>query len=191
MPANGSYVRMADLRTECSERLLPAYDYTPWHIHLGQRRPTCFSRNHWTCTRTRAVLRALCDAVAYGPLRPDFRALGELPGVTLGPTRVSLPGAVGFQLNEDHKTARPDAIVGGREFAHLHPDGSLHASLSKDLALEAIQKGWAVAHPWADQCEGWEGFVMIYSPTTEDELNVVIQLIEQPYHVVTFGSAEE
>jgi len=120
-----------------------------------------------------------------------LRRVGELPGVTLGPTRVSLPGAVGFQLNEDHKTARPDVIVGGREFAHLHPDGSLHASLSPELAQEAIQKGWAVAHPWADQRKGWEGFVMIYTPATQDELNVVIQLVEQSYHFVTFGMVKE
>lgn len=120
-----------------------------------------------------------------------LRRVGELPGVTLGPTRVSLPGAVGFQLSEDHEIARPDVIVGGREFAHLHPDGSLHASLSPELAQEAIQKGWAVAHPWADQREGWEGFVMIYSPATQDELNVVIQLVEQSYRFVTFGTVEE
>ena len=120
-----------------------------------------------------------------------LRRVGELPGVTLGPTRVSLPGAVGFQLNEDHETARPDVIVGGREFAHLHPDGSLHASLSPDLAQVAIQKGWAVAHPWASQRQGWEGFVMIFSPTTRKELNVVFQLVEQSYRFVTFGAAEK
>ena len=120
-----------------------------------------------------------------------LRRVSELPGVTLGPTRVSLPGAVGFQLNDDHETARPDVIVGGREFAHLHPDGSLHASLSPELAQEAIQKGWAVAHPWSDQRDGWEGFVMIYSPATQDELNVVIQLVEQSYRFVTSGMVEE
>lgn len=119
-----------------------------------------------------------------------LRRVNELPGVTLGPTRVSLPGAVGFQLNEDHEIARPDVIVGGREFAHLHPDGSLHASLSPELAQVAIQLGWAVAHPWADQREGWEGFVMIYSPATQEELNVVIQLIEQSYRFVTMGEAK-
>lgn len=120
-----------------------------------------------------------------------LRRVGKLPGVILGPTRVSLPGAVGFQLNRNTEIARPDVIVGGREFAHLHPDGSLHASLSPILANEAIQKGWAVAHPWADQREGWEGFVMIYSPTTQVELNVVSQLIEQSYRFVTFGTVEK
>lgn len=120
-----------------------------------------------------------------------LRRVGELPGVTLGPTRVSLPGAVGFHLSEGIEVARPDVIVGGREFAHLHPDGSLHASLSPDVAQMAIQKGWAVAHPWAKQRKGWAGFVMIYSPTTREELNVVFQLVEQSYRFVTIGVVKE
>ena len=84
-------------------------------------------------------------------------------GVTLGSTRMSLPGAVGFQLNADVTLAHPDAIVGGREFAHVHPDGSLHASLDPELAHTAIQAGWATPHPWADQRTGWEGFVRLNS----------------------------
>lgn len=108
-----------------------------------------------------------------------------LPGVQLGATRVSLPGAVGFQLNDDMSLAHPEVVVGGREFAHLHPDGSLHASLEPKLARAAIQAGWAVAHPWSSEREGWQGFVMIYTPTTQAELGVVIQLVEQSYSFVT------
>jgi phospholipase/carboxylesterase len=109
----------------------------------------------------------------------------ELSGVTLGATRVSLPGAVGFQLNADVSLAQPDAIVGGREFAHVHPDGSLHASLEPELARAAVSTGWATPHPWADQRPGWEGFVMIYTPTTQEELDVVLQLIRESYTYVT------
>ena len=107
------------------------------------------------------------------------------PGVNLGPTRVSLPGGIGFQLDEGVALARSDVIVGGREFAHLHTDGSLHASLNPETALAAIEAGWAVAHPWAKQREGWDGFVMIFSPTTPAELEVVIQLVESSYSFVT------
>ena len=109
----------------------------------------------------------------------------QFPGVNLGPTRVSMPGGIGFQLDEGVALARPDVIVGGREFAHLHTDGSLHASLNPDVALVAIEAGWAIAHPWAKQREGWDGFVMIYTPTTPAELEVVIQLIESSYSFVT------
>ncbi|WP_299662631.1 luciferase family protein [uncultured Ruegeria sp.] len=114
-----------------------------------------------------------------------LRRVGEFPGVTLGATRVSLPGATGFQLNRDVKLARPEAIVGGREFAHVHPDGSLHASLDPDVARAAIQAGWAIAHPWADQRDGWEGFVMIYTPQTEEELEIVYELVQNSYTYVT------
>ncbi len=107
------------------------------------------------------------------------------PGVNLGATRVSLPGAVGFQLADGMSLAHPEVIVGGREFAHLHPDGSLHASLVPELAKEAVRTGWAISHPWAFQRDGWEGFVMIYTPQTDQELDVVIRLVEQSYMFVT------
>jgi len=114
-----------------------------------------------------------------------LRQVADFPGVVLGATRVSLPGAVGFQLTRDVSIAQPQAIVGGREFAHLHPDGSLHASLHPDTARAAVEAGWAVAHPWADQRAGWEGFVMIYTPLTEAELDVVLQLVRGSYTYIT------
>ncbi|MEY8099659.1 hypothetical protein AB9F29_19965 [Falsihalocynthiibacter sp. S25ZX9] len=45
--------------------------------------------------------------------------------------------------------------------------------------------GWAVAHPWADQRAGWEGFVMIYTPTTQAELDFVLQLVGGSYTYIT------
>lgn len=114
-----------------------------------------------------------------------LRQVAEFPGVVLGATRVSLPGAVGFQLTADIQIEQPQAIVGGREFAHLHPDGSLHASLHPDTARAAIDAGWAVAHPWADQRAGWEGFVMIYTPIDKAELDVVLQLVRGSYTYIT------
>lgn len=114
-----------------------------------------------------------------------LRHVAQFPGVSLGATRVSLPGAVGFQLEPDAPLARPDVIVGGREFAHVHPDGSLHASLDPELAIDAIESGWAVAHPWASERKGWEGFVMIFTPTTPSELEAVKQLVESSYTYVT------
>lgn len=111
--------------------------------------------------------------------------VAQFPGVNLGPTRVSLPGGIGFQFEDDLPLARPEVIVGGREFAHLHTDGSLHASLDPEIAVAAIKAGWAVAHPWANQRAGWEGFVMIFTPTTAGELDVVKALIESSYSFVT------
>ncbi len=114
-----------------------------------------------------------------------LRRVSDLPGVDIRATIISLPGAKGFWILDDVTLARPNAIVGGREFAHLHPDGSLHASLSPDLAKDAVEAGWAAHHPWADQRPGWEGFVMIFSPMDREELEVVMQLVEGSYKFVT------
>lgn len=114
-----------------------------------------------------------------------LRRVATFPGVRIGETRISLPGAIGFQLEDGLDLARPEAIVGGREFAHVHPDGSLHASLRPETARAAVKAGWAVAHPWADQRAGWEGFVMIYTPHSEEELDVVVQLVRHSYAYVT------
>jgi len=111
--------------------------------------------------------------------------VAQFPGVSLGETRISMPGVVGFQFDEGVLLDRPDVIVGGREFAHLHGDGSLHASLDPAVARAAVDAGWAVGHPWAMQRDGWEGFVMIYTPTTPSELEVVIQLVESSYSLIT------
>ncbi len=139
---------------------------------------------------TSGVPHVQIDVRAIPELSEEMlRQVAEFPGVVLGATRVSLPGAVGFQLAEDVPIAQPQAIVGGREFAHLHPDGSLHASLPPDTARAAVRAGWAVAHPWADQRAGWEGFVMIYTPVTEAELDVVLQLVRASYSYITGQSS--
>ncbi|MEP1207753.1 MAG: luciferase family protein [Rhizobiaceae bacterium] len=112
----------------------------------------------------------------------------KIPGVEIRETVISLPGAKGFWINEGITISRPQVIVGGREFAHMHPDGSLHASLSPEMARNAVESGWATYHPWADQRPGWEGFVMIYTPTTRGELEMVVQLVLGSYNFVTGGS---
>jgi hypothetical protein len=114
-----------------------------------------------------------------------LRRVATFPGVMIGETRVSLPGALGFQLEDEMPLAHPEVIVGGREFAHLHPDGSLHASLHPETARAAVEAGWATPHPWSDQRAGWEGFVMIYTPATTAELDVVFQLVQSSYAYVT------
>ena len=114
-----------------------------------------------------------------------LRRVSNIPGVEIRDTVISLPGAKGFWVNETVKLSRPDAIVAGREFAHIHPDGSLHASLPPELATEAVKSGWAVHHPWAGQRPGWDGFVMLYTPGTMDELEVVFRLVVASYTFVT------
>lgn len=109
----------------------------------------------------------------------------SLPGVNQRPTIVSLPGAIGMWLSDDLPIVHPKAIAAGREFAHIHVDGSLHAPLPYERALEITEKGWGERHPWADSRDGWEGFVMLYTATSEQELKVLMQLITESYNHVT------
>ncbi len=108
-----------------------------------------------------------------------------LPGVENRPTIVSLPGTLGMWLTDDVPVVHPEAIVAGREFAHIHTDGSLHAPLPFERALEVAEKGWGERHPWADERDGWDGFVMLFTPQSMEELNIIFQLIVESYNHVT------
>lgn len=111
--------------------------------------------------------------------------VSKIPGVELRRTIIGRAGSTGFWVTDDTKLARPNSIIRGREFAHLHPDGSLHASLSPELAVKAIDSGWAIHHPWAAKKRGLEGFVMIYTPMSEDELDVVFELVKESFEFVS------
>lgn len=92
-----------------------------------------------------------------------LQRVSMIAGADLHGTIVGRSGSTGFWLHEDIKLARPETIVRGREFAHLHSDGSLHASLPPVLAAKAIDAGWAIQHPWAANKRGMKGFVMRYT----------------------------
>ena len=119
-----------------------------------------------------------------------YRLAYSLPGVENRPTIVSLAGARGMWLAEDISLAHPEAIVSGREFAHIHPDGSLHAPLPYERALEVDEKGWGERHPWADERDGWDGLVMLYTPQSMAELEIIFQLIVESYNHVTGQSLQ-
>lgn len=112
----------------------------------------------------------------------------SLPDIEKRPTIVSISG-VGMWLTDGVSVVHQNAIVAGREFAHIHDDGSLHAPLPLERALELEKKGWGEFHPWANRNKGWEGLVMLYSASTEQELKILIQLITESYNHVTGRSA--
>ena len=117
------------------------------------------------------------------------RWVSSLPDVEMQNSIASLPGARGVWLREGTAIAQPQVILAGREFTHIHPDGSLHAPLPLARAMEAVEMGWAERHPWAEQRSGWEGLVMLYTPQSEADLQIVFQLIVESYNFVT-GQAE-
>ena len=112
-----------------------------------------------------------------------------LPGVLDRPTVISVFGARALWLADDIALLRPEAILRGREFAHIHPDGSLHATLPPLRAQEAIDAGWAEPHPIAKQL-GIQGLVMVYTPRTMEQLDVVVELVVDSYNFVTGRSVD-
>ena len=114
-----------------------------------------------------------------------LRRVATLPGLDIRPTVIGMWGAKGFWLVETLDLTRPEAIFRAREFAHLHTDGSLHASLSPKRATEAVAAGWAVRHPSAQYHDRLAGFVMLYTPRTEEELDVIFGLVVDGYNFVT------
>jgi hypothetical protein len=114
----------------------------------------------------------------------------QLPGVENLPSDRSLPGARGLALADSLDLARADVISGSREFAHIHPDGSLHVWLAVDSAIEVDDKKWGELHPWIDRDGFWDGVVMVYTPETLDELDVTIQILVDAYNYVTGASLE-
>jgi phospholipase/carboxylesterase len=116
---------------------------------------------------------------APGDLQERVFALASaLPGVVVGPSAVSVPGARAFHLPAAASASR-EAFMVGREFAHIHPtsDGSLHMVLPPDVVDEVIENGWAERHPLAGQYGLPANIVMVYGPRDEDELTVVEDLV--------------
>lgn len=64
------------------------------------------------------------------------------------------------------------------EFAHIHPDGSLHLALSERDQRELIGKGWGERHPlYSPQVN----VVMLYGPRAAEELDVARTVLEASY----------
>jgi phospholipase/carboxylesterase len=100
--------------------------------------------------------------------------LAALPDVTTGPTKVGVEGTRALLLDRG-AAAGPDAaflLPDDGEFAHQHPDGSLHVALPDAQAYDALAKGWAVAHPLAGVRVS-PGMVLVYGPRDEAEVEIV------------------
>ena len=109
----------------------------------------------------------------------------SLPGVENRESLLSLPGARGLWLADDLELARPEVLQAGREFAHIHPNGSLHVWLPVDRAIEVAETKWGELHPWVARTDFWDGLVMIYTPESFDGLDITMRLIVDAYNYVT------
>jgi len=115
-----------------------------------------------------------------------IRSIYEISGIEDRPSVIA--SWRGLWISEDFTIQVPKALISGREFGHIHDDGSLHIFLEPDRAKEAVESGWAVFHPFAlAGDEEWEGFVMLYTPLTKHQLDITLQLIREAYNYVTTG----
>lgn len=121
-----------------------------------------------------------------------FEMACSLPGVVVGRSLVSVPGARAFHLPGTGE-APLGAFMIQREFAHLHPpdDGSLHMVLPMDVAERAIAGGWAERHPLAGSYGLPSNIVMVYGPRDEGELEVVCDLVRASHALARDGEPQQ
>lgn len=128
---------------------------------------------------TRTNPHTQLDQNAPVPFQEEVFLLAQgLPGVVVGPSHVSVPGARAFHLPACSQPA-DDGFMLEREFAHLHPssDGSLHMSLPSKIVDTVIANGWAEYHPLAGKHGLPKNIVMVYGPRDEAELAIVGALV--------------
>ncbi len=112
-----------------------------------------------------------------------------LPGVLEERSGVSVPGARALVLEAGAGGGARDPFMVGREFAHLHPspDESLHIVLPRDVAVAAIDAGWAEPHPLAARMQGPSVAVLVFAPRDDDEVDAVATLVEISHRNATGG----
>ncbi len=121
-----------------------------------------------------------------------FERAARLPGVRVGRSGVSVPGARAFILDEELAQGPPEAFMVGTEFAHLHPpyDGSLHLALAAEAATELERKGWGELHPLARMGVMPPTALMVFGPRDAGELEVVWTIL-QASHAFARGSGDQ
>ena len=79
-------------------------------------------------------------------------------------------------------------LVGGLKKVRQH-DGSLHLALPPAQAADLVARGWGVPHPWAGTRLS-PGFVMLFGPRDEDELEVATGVVEAA-HAYASGASRQ
>ncbi len=122
-----------------------------------------------------------------------FERIRQFPGVVTAPSVISVPGARALRVDPANAKGPVDAFIvpSVGEFAHLHPgfDGSLHLVLPPALAADALEKGWAVAHPLAG-IRLSPGMVMVFGPRDDAEVDVVTGIVRTSHAFATTGLSD-
>ncbi|HIG44688.1 MAG: hypothetical protein ABGY96_08220 [bacterium] len=112
-------------------------------------------------------------------------SVSELPGIRIRRTPFSLAGSLGWRLKPSFAQGPEGAFIQQTsEFAHQHRrlDGSMHMLLPVQASAIALEKGWAVFHPFTNDISGDDSdYVMIFGPGNEAELQVIWTIAQISY----------
>lgn len=118
-------------------------------------------------------------------------AVQQFPNVREEPTRISVSTTRALWLDESVSAAHDDAFMppaGGREFAHVHADGSMHLCMSDDAVAELVEKSWGEPHPMKDQ---GVNEVLCYAPRNREEIEIVKLALTESYRYATGRTANQ
>ena len=113
-------------------------------------------------------------------------AFSAFPDVREEDTRISVPTSRALWLSEGVEAAHEDVFMppsGGREFCHLHLDGSIHAVVAGQVEEEILLKNWGKRHPLYHSHGVKE--MLVYAARDSVEVEVIKAVIIRSYENAT------
>ena len=107
-----------------------------------------------------------------------------LPKVEARPSLI-LFDAVAIWIREEVSIDRPECVLVGREVGHIHSDGSIHVAVPHGRIPDALSAGWIDPHPLNGIQPGFESYVLIFSPRSTEEADVILEMVAEGVEFVT------
>jgi hypothetical protein len=166
----------------------PTTDYVPLHSGYDKHQRIFPARPGPEPTITGLEPQEQLDQIGPEEIWEELtRRAGALPGVEERDSAISVKGARAFWIDEELVKGPADSLIIEREFAHIHPrpDSSWHLQLPYDLALLTVSAGWGRIHSVVWLGDAPANSMMLYSPRTEQEMEVIWSLVEESYRYAT------
>jgi hypothetical protein len=123
----------------------------------------------------------LTQADEPGAQQALLELVQDWPGLTVTAPRQSITGCKALALSETLARGQGEAFILGREFAHVREEGSVHAALAPEWAVDVMKKGWGQLHPLALYGLIAPQSVVFYAPRDDEELDVVERILIASY----------